>query len=87
MPEDASDLSEFVLADGSDYHSASWLPVRELIPALLRIKEGRDTPSLVADKLLNAELDLVVLDRWLGLSLEFSPEDIDNWRIMFAFDN
>lgn len=86
FPEDMSELSQYVLGDDDDLHSASWLTAKELAPPLLRVKEGVTTSTRVHDKLLGVdEEEFTVLHRWIDDDI--TPENIDEWRIVFAFDN
>jgi hypothetical protein len=85
LPDDMSHLSSFVLGSDSDLHSHSWVDMRELIPILLHIKEDAAVPDLVATKLEDSEPDISVLHRWVSDDIEI--EHIDDWRLVFAFDN
>lgn len=85
LPEDMSDLSRMILDEDSNLHSHSWLTLRELIPYIIRCKLNEQIPDIVANKLLDGP-ELNIAHDWLGLYIN-EPEEHDNYRIVFAFDN
>lgn len=85
LPDDMSDLSDYELNNDSDLHSHSWISVRELIPILLRVKEDKPIPKIVEQVLIAHVPDVSVLQRWVDDDID--DENVDDWRIVFAFDN
>lgn len=82
IPDDVSELAQLCIDEwAEDGHSHSWLSIREAIPAYEpvselvaeRLTEGKDPLLKHAEKLFGVEVDDVT--------------DLDNYRIVFWFDN
>lgn len=87
LPEDASALSLMRLsADDPDLHSHSWLDMKQLSGPLAANKapEG-DVPTLVMERMGNSGYNLGLLREWVDDEIEDGT--IDEWRLVFAFDN
>lgn len=80
LPEDASELSHAVLpADDSDLHSHSWCSMEEYIRLLL------ETESNPAKVLLTDSVQLK--DPYRYYFWMYAPEEGEEYRCVFAFDN
>ena len=87
LPEDASTLSHHLLSeDDGDLHSHSWLDMKELSGPLAanKVPESK-IPALVAERMGNSGYNLKLLQDWVSDDIE--DENIDQWRLVFAFDN
>lgn len=87
LPENASSLSQYRLSeDDPDLHSHSWLNMKELSGPLAAHKaEANELAALVAERMGNAGFNLALLQSHVSDDIE--PENIDEWRLVFAFDN
>lgn len=80
LPEDASELALAVLPpDDSDLHSHSWCPMHEYIEHLLATE---DEPAKV---LLTESVQLK--DPYGYYFWMYAPEEGEEYRVVFAFDN
>lgn len=87
LPDNASSLSLMCLSeDDPDLHSHSWLDMKQLSGPLAANKapEG-DVPALVVERMGNAGYNLKLLREWVDD--EIDATNIDEWRLVFAFDN
>ena len=88
LPGDASSLALLKFTD-ADLHSRSWINMRELLPLIAVCKMGLADASVtvaaITAKLLNEDIDLTPLTDWVDADITL--EDIDDWRLVFAFDN
>lgn len=88
FPDDASTLACMYLGNDPDLHSHSWCSMDELAEALDRAKSGRGLNEVVADRLVaNHDRQQIadMLNGWLGVYIEV--EELDKYRLVFAFDN
>ncbi len=87
LPQNASSLSQLSLSeDDPDLHSHSWLNMKELSGPLVACKvDEAEQPALIAERMGNAGYNLSVLNEWIDDDI--TDEDIDEWRLVFAFDN
>lgn len=87
LPENASSLSRLWLSeDDPDLHSHSWLNMKELSGPLVACKVTEaEQPELIAERMGNAGYNLSVLNEWVDDDI--TDENIDEWRLVFAFDN
>lgn len=81
LPDDLSELSQMEIGYDDDLHSHSWLTVEEMCRQILRVKEGVETAPALIEK--SAIVDCA--HRWIDLHIE--EDTLDEWRIVFAFDN
>jgi hypothetical protein len=88
LPSDASAMSQEELSEeDADLHSHSWLTVRELLPALAAHwgKKDKKPEEYVFERMAdpdgNLYLAVELLDDRIG------PLNVDEWRVVFAFDN
>lgn len=87
LPKDASSLTQLRLdEDDPDLHSHSWLDMKELSGPLVACKiDEAQQAALIAERMGNAGYNLSVLNEWVDDDI--TDEDIDEWRLVFAFDN
>lgn len=87
LPEDASSLARFVLSeDDPDLHSHSWLDMKELSGPLAAEKgDAAQLASYVTERMGNGGFNLQLLQDYVDD--EIDAETIDEWRLVFAFDN
>lgn len=87
LPEDASSLSRMYLSeDDPDLHSHSWLDMKELSGPLAANKAPEnELAALVAERMGNSGYNLKLLNDWVDNEIE--DGNIDEWRLVFAFDN
>lgn len=93
LPDDQSTLSTLVLTNNSDLHSHGHVTLRQLLPILAQRKNGLPwsdkLAAMVHDDRVTTKLqtgidpnDLIL--EWID---DIKWEDIDDYRIVFAFDN
>lgn len=89
FPRDASDLSRLLRAEwGSDGHSHSWLPLQDF--ALRWCAGNREFVATMAKQRMEGDKGLYyrLLDRAsIGTYDAYSEDDIDDYRVVFWFDN
>lgn len=87
LPGNASSLSYMRLSeDDPDLHSHSWLDMKELSGPLAANKAPEsELAALVTERMGNSGYNLKLLNDWVDDVIE--DENIDEWRLVFAFDN
>lgn len=87
LPEDASALTHLELSeDNPDLHSHSWLDMKQLSGPLAanKVPEG-EVAQHVVERMGNSGYNLKLLNEWVDDEIE--DDNIDEWRLVFAFDN
>lgn len=85
LPDDASDLAKFLAEErDSDGHSHSWCSIREALEICLK-NVGADAANVhLADGDARKSMPLIY---YFGLDIYRDDDSIDNYRVVFWFDN
>lgn len=90
VPDDASDLALLEIDGwGADGHSHSWLPMSEALPIFMKHQfngDGAIIKARIGGKSLT-ELHMRVLSNEFAVDFEPDREELDDYRLVFWFDN
>jgi len=86
LPLDASSLADMLLV-GADLHSHSWLSIRELIPVLAAHwrPKNKKPEEYVFERMADQNGNVYLAHDMLDENID--ADNVDDWRIVFAFDN
>ena len=88
LPDDASDLTLMKLPDDdNDLHSHSWLSIRELVPCLAAHwgPDDKKPEQYVFERMAAPDGNLYLAAELVDEAI--NTDNIDEWRLVFAFDN
>lgn len=89
LPEDMSSLTMMLTDEiGGNGHSRTWYSLKEAAEIYELVCDGPQAAQRVAGKLLN-EKTTPAMTKYFGIQAEYfdDPKEIDNYRVVFWFDN
>lgn len=82
LPEDASSMTLFELGDDTDLHSHSWVTMQELHPVM-----AKHFGAALVKRRLTDQHAPDVLRTYVDDDIGDAHAPLEDWRLVFAFDN